>query len=162
MLISITACSGDMKSTLGMRKDAPDEFVVISNPPLREPPVFNLVQPTSYEIPDGVQEQGIMVESSSSNLTADDKSFLETLGSSQQSSPKHLVDKEYNARKAEHESKGGIRKTLGKLRGENEEYVIDPVSERNRIKENIDSDRPIHEGEVKHKSSSTLERLWKG
>lgn len=159
LLISMAGCGGDMKSALGMKRSAPDEFVVISNPPLKEPPEFNLVSPTSTQVPD-MQEQGIIVELSPSELNPPDRSFLENLGSSNHSSTKAMIDKEHQAKKNEHDSKGSVRKTLSRLRGDHEEHVIDPIAERKRIKENMDTGTPIHEGEVKNKSKSTLDKLW--
>lgn len=158
-LLSVTACSNDVKSSLGMRKNAPDEFVVISNPPLKEPPEFNLVSPPCGQIPD-MQEQGIIQENSHSNLNQSDRLFLEHLGTSSHSSTKSMVDSEHRAKQQEHESKGGVSKALSKLRGDNEDHVIDPAAERARIKENAETGKPINEGKVKNKSKSTLDKLW--
>ena len=44
----LASCSNDIRSTLGMRKSAPDEFVVISNPALSVPPEFQLIEPGTY------------------------------------------------------------------------------------------------------------------
>jgi hypothetical protein len=42
----ITACSGnDVKDTLGLSKDAPDEYRVVTRPPLSVPPAFELQPP---------------------------------------------------------------------------------------------------------------------
>lgn len=46
MLGVLAACSsGDISDTLGFSRSAPDEFVVVSRPPLSMPPDFNLVPP---------------------------------------------------------------------------------------------------------------------
>ncbi len=158
-LLSLTACGGDIKSTLGMRKDAPDEFVVISNPPLKEPPEFNLNAPRSSHFAD-ISEQGIISESSADDLSPSDKSFLSCIGNSGNSTTKAMIDHEHTTKQLEHNSKGGVRKTLSNLRGENEDPVIDPIAESARIKDNIAGGKPIHEGKVKEKSKSTLDRLF--
>ena len=45
-LLALSACaSGEVKETLGLTRDSPDEFVVVSRPPLSVPPEFNLVPP---------------------------------------------------------------------------------------------------------------------
>lgn len=42
----LSACSGsDVRSTLGLNRSAPDEFKVVSRPPLSVPPEFNLLPP---------------------------------------------------------------------------------------------------------------------
>ncbi len=43
--VSLTACSGNVKKTLGLGKQAPDEFKVVSNQPLSVPPDFRLIKP---------------------------------------------------------------------------------------------------------------------
>ena len=42
-----SGCSNDLKSTLGLKKPSPDEFTVISNPPLSVPPNFTLSKPNT-------------------------------------------------------------------------------------------------------------------
>ena len=42
---SLAACSGNVKKTLGLGKQAPDEFKVVSNQPLSVPPDFRLIKP---------------------------------------------------------------------------------------------------------------------
>lgn len=45
-LVLLTACSGGtVKDTLGLNREAPDEFRVVSRPPLSVPPQFNLRPP---------------------------------------------------------------------------------------------------------------------
>ena len=44
VLLALAACSGnDVSDTLGLQKSAPDEFVVVSRPPLVVPPPVSLV-----------------------------------------------------------------------------------------------------------------------
>ena len=43
--MALTACSGNVKKTLGLGKQAPDEFKVVSNQPLSVPPDFRLIKP---------------------------------------------------------------------------------------------------------------------
>ncbi len=46
MLCALAACSGgDVKESLGLNKEGPDEFVVVSRPPLALPPDFDLQPP---------------------------------------------------------------------------------------------------------------------
>ncbi|OYW14007.1 MAG: hypothetical protein B7X02_00990 [Rhodospirillales bacterium 12-54-5] len=43
----LAACGADVKQSLGLGKEAPDEFVVVSRPPLTVPPDFELRPPSS-------------------------------------------------------------------------------------------------------------------
>lgn len=43
--MALSACSGNVKQTLGLGKEAPDEFKVVSNQPLSVPPDFRLTTP---------------------------------------------------------------------------------------------------------------------
>ncbi|MCE2991715.1 MAG: DUF3035 domain-containing protein [Candidatus Jidaibacter sp.] len=150
----LSACNGDVKSSLGLKKEAPDEFVVISNPPLREPPEFNLSAPTN-ELP----ERGIIVQDSEKNLDKDDMMFLEYLEEPKHSDVKSMIDSEHQGHKKEHESKNSISKAISKIRGDHEDPVIDAEKERARLNENAASGKPINEGVVKNKSSSTIDKI---
>ncbi len=51
-LLMVTACtSGNVRDTLGLNRAAPDEFKVVSRPPLSVPPDFSLAPPTPGEEP---------------------------------------------------------------------------------------------------------------
>ncbi|MDF3047243.1 MAG: hypothetical protein K0R73_361 [Candidatus Midichloriaceae bacterium] len=150
----LSACSGDVKSSLGLKKEAPDEFVVISNPPLREPPEFSLTAPTN-DLP----ERGIIIQDSAKQLNNDDVMFLEYLEEPKHSNVKNAIDSEHYGHKKEHESKNSISRAISKIRGENEDPVIDPEKEKARLNENAASGKPINEGVVKNKSNSTLNKI---
>lgn len=48
--LALTACqSGEVSETLGLNRSAPDEFVVVSRPPLSVPPEFDLTPPRPGE-----------------------------------------------------------------------------------------------------------------
>ncbi len=55
LALSLTACeSGSVQETLGLNRDAPDEFTVVSRPPLSVPPEFSLRPPRPGEPPRGM------------------------------------------------------------------------------------------------------------
>lgn len=157
-LMIIAGCSNDLKSSLGLRKQAPDEFVVISNPPLSMPPEFSLQQPSQLQ-PDGNANPALDKEK---KLSTDEQLFLKQLESdgSSGTNAKKIIDQDNLANKSNMESKGAISKALSKLRGDEEDKVIDPAAERKRLQENQQQDKPINEGEVKNKSTSTIDRLF--
>jgi hypothetical protein len=52
--LMLTACeAGDVQETLGIKRDAPDEFTVVSRPSLSIPPEFTLRPPRAGEAPLG-------------------------------------------------------------------------------------------------------------
>jgi hypothetical protein len=53
-MITLAGCGGDVKETLGMTRVAPDEFRVVSRPPLTIPPQFSLLPPSVDATPPGV------------------------------------------------------------------------------------------------------------
>lgn len=54
--VMLAACNGnDVSDTLGLNKEAPDEFVVVSRPPLVVPPEFDLKPPTPGAEPPHIQ-----------------------------------------------------------------------------------------------------------
>lgn len=152
---ALTSCGGDVKDKLGMRKPAPDEFLVISNPPLSVPPSFDLVEPGSEPIAQQVEEK----DNANEDLDKSDKALLKELSAgSGKSDAKTLVDKDYYEAKRDKRSKGAISSTISKLQGDGNK-VIDPVAERDRLKANAAEGKPVNEGEVKNKSESTISRL---
>ncbi len=162
-LLALTACeSYDVKSTLGLKKPAPDEFMVISNPPLSTPPEFKLQQPgTNSELP---QSASIFEPESntkaSSNLPAEDSNFLQEFSKPHaKSQVQKTVDEELSQNKKAKSEKGIIRKTVSKLNGDSDP-TINPIAEKERIKANTEQGKPVNEGTVKMQSKSTLERIF--
>jgi hypothetical protein len=156
--LMLAACSsGDVKDTLGLRKSAPDEFNVISNPPLYIPPEFNLVSPEVVS-----EALGSNTVSSSAQVDSSDKSFLNSLGDNQIAGGgiKKKIDDEYVSKQQEEKRKGAIRKAVSKLSGPEDEKYVDPVLEKERIRQNLEKSKPINEGEVPIKKSSTIDRLF--
>ena len=45
----VVSCSGNVQDSLGLRRSAPNEFRVVSNPPLSLPPEFSLRPPVGEE-----------------------------------------------------------------------------------------------------------------
>lgn len=152
-----SSCSNDLKSNLGLKKPSPDEFTVISNPPLSVPPNFTLSKPsTDSEGTINLQD----FQTPSSSLNKDEQDFLNRLGTKKGiTKVDRLIDQEYNQLQEMNSQKGTIRKTVSRLNGDNEHY-IDPVAEKERIKKNKEEGKPINEGEIKEKSKSTIDKIF--
>ncbi|KJS38300.1 MAG: hypothetical protein VR70_10355, partial [Rhodospirillaceae bacterium BRH_c57] len=51
---TLSGCGGGVKETLGLNRQAPDEFQVVSRPPLAIPPEFKLRPPEPGAPPTGM------------------------------------------------------------------------------------------------------------
>jgi hypothetical protein len=130
---------------------------VISNPDLSIPPEFDLQNP--YKDHDNITViSPTPGKPHSDHLSIADKEFLDSLGQNPATQSKTDFDKDLKADKKENEV-GIIRKKLSTLSGANEEPVIDPVAEKERIQENLSNDLPINEGEVQDRKKSTIDRI---
>lgn len=151
----LTGCetAPDIKSTLGLKKSAPDEFMVISNPPLTTPPDFSLTAPDS----ENVRFNNVVTEPKV--IDNSDKEFLNKLGNKSDSTIKREIDESYNKEKKLTKEKGAIRKTLEKVSGGKKDPIVDPIAEKKRISENLESGKPVNEGDVKLEKKSTINHI---
>lgn len=158
VLLACTSCSNDIKSVL--KKPAPDEFTVISNPPLSVPPNFDLQNPGNSR--DGSANLRSSDNRSNIELDKEDKQFMQQLGTRKHKGHvKKMIDEDHAHSKKQMQNKGFIRKAVANLNSEGEDDFIDPVKESERIKENQDANRAINEGEVPTREGrSTLQRLF--
>lgn len=170
MALLLSSCNGDVKSTLGMRKPTPDEFVVVSYPPLSVPPELSRaageqneeVRPAQNFYTKHSKHHIHAAHKEEQGVTAQDQQFLGLLGGKHHnhSQIKKAVDSEYNDKMMNLNSKQGVSRAISKARGEHEEPIINPESEKKRLENNAQQGIPINEGEVKDKDSSTLKRLF--
>lgn len=152
LITCLSGCSSGVKETLGIKKTAPDEFYVVSNPDLTVPPDFTLVDPSETSTREDTYEASAK---SDTKLSNDDKEFLNSLSDSKsKSSVKRAIDQDQQS-----QQKGAIRNAISKISGEGGDPKIDPVAERERIKANQASDKPLNEGDVKEVKQSTIERI---
>ncbi len=146
-LIFLTNCSGDVKSSLGLTKQGPDEFTIISYPPLSAPPEFSLNQPS-------IDKRALPQRNSNSNVKySSEESIL--LGKISTSDSKSLVkepiENEASRENNSTERHGFIRSTISSLNPQNgnKDPIIDQEAEKERISKNIQEGKAINEGEVK-------------
>jgi hypothetical protein len=166
----LAACEGEgMKDALGLSRDAPDEFTVVSRPPLSVPPEFTLRPPEPGAPPLGFE--------------ADDKAKSLLTGkapTTDASSPGGTASgllKRAGADAADSSIRDKLRsdatipadtsnaKTLvDKIRGTaKEEPTVDAAKESERLRTNKDAGKPLTEGEVpenKPGSESLIDRIF--
>lgn len=173
----LSACGNDVKDSLGINKKAPDEFKVVSRPPLSVPPEFSLTPPIS-----GVEAQ----EFSSASKNAQSLVFgkdeesddalgqtilragtaetavtpvtTSTLGSSSAESQfllnagadqanSNVRNEIYSENRARESSDDSIIDTLTSI-PEKSDPIVKAQEEAERIKTNQEQGKPITEGET--------------
>ncbi len=184
--LSVAACSGsDVKQTLGMDNSAPDEFTVVSRPPLSVPKEFYLVPPepgagtfskdhaddqaraaltgqpiTSLDSSTaGLADTAAPVVETSSLPTPAESSILQKAGAA--SADPAIKQKLYEDYKGQEATNPGF---LGTLRGDtNADPVVNAPGEAERIKGNKAANKPLNEGEVPiddPKKQSVIDRIF--
>jgi hypothetical protein len=164
LALVLSGCAGDMRSTLGMRKEAPDEYVVVSYPPLQVPPSMSDLRDVDSSNKNYLFKNSIrnIKHVQQESLSQSDEEFLSRVSakSNANSKAKLELQKENHQSKLKNISGGPVSKAISKVRGDGVDPVIDPISERERLQNNMQEGRQINEGEVKNKSSSTLQRIF--
>lgn len=175
--LCVSACGGTtVKETLGIDKRAPDEFRVVSRPPLSVPPQFDLRPPgadggTSYEqrekaeslvLGSGDKPAANGKKTAKSSSSADNL-FLQNAGA-QVADPN--VKKELNEKKIEEqlktEEKGWWDKIT--LSPDSKEPVVKPQAEAERIQKNKQEGKPVTEGKTAESGGGVMSTLehWFG
>ena len=174
--VLLTASCSDIKKDLGIARNSPDEFTVVKRAPLSLPPEYNLVPPLKKgETSDVVENKSTTTKAkevlfgeieNNENLNEGDKTFLTKL---------KVEDAKDDIRKLIDEDNGYLyiknKSVIDKLLNSEEKApspdeipssTVDAKKEAERIKENLENDKPINEGEVPviEKKESTIEKLF--
>lgn len=192
LVATLAACGGSgssVRSTLGLNRQAPDEFKVVSRPPLSVPPDFALRPPEPGAPPLGqesAEEEAARVITgrpstsrrslerrrgadtavqpviSSSLESSADARFLSQAGADDVDDDirSKLYSEEQNPAQSDQSSKFAIYDLIGESAPDD---IVDPIAEAERIRDNVDSGKPVNEGEVKtiqKDSVSTIEMLF--
>jgi hypothetical protein len=189
-LLALAACSsGDVADTLGLNKEAPDEFVVVSRPPLSLPPDFELSPPRpGAEGPNAINTQNearkllLGTDTPAASLdelqvptgdtavtpvltsdapTAASASFLKSIGADAASPDIRLqLGEDITAIPEKKESQTLYEDWLNEDAGE---PVVDPAKESERLRSNKDEGKPITEGDtptVDEKPKSVIDKVF--
>ena len=174
MIAGLAACSGvEVKESLGLLRDAPDEFRVVSRPPLTVPKEFYLRPPSTAARSQTSQPAHLKARSrviKAGNERAEiapgmaDARLLERMGvdlsasAASGTSVRGILWKEEMIRKQEEPD------MIDRLRGDtNAEPVVDAQAEAERLHTNREEGKPVTEGETPvhdPKRKTTLERLF--
>jgi hypothetical protein len=183
----LTACTNsDVRDSLGINREAPDEFVVVSRPPLSVPPEFELRPPRPGEAPRlpsaeaQARKELLGTESKSSTLEEDmphsessvapviasdaatgaTASFLNRagVGTADESIREKLGQDAVAAPKVE--AKSLYEEIVG---ADKKEPVVDAKKEAERLRTNKDTGKPVTEGttpDAKEKPPSVIDTIF--
>jgi hypothetical protein len=160
----ITGCSGgEVKRSLGLSKDAPDEFMVVSRPPLSVPPDFRLQPPTDLKSTSTskVRDEAKQVLFPTKQLTSKggktrgEMALLKN-AKTEEANPKirEILAKEQLRSEVEEEEKSMLDSIRDALNPE-DDAVVDVSEEEKRLQKNIEEGKPVNEGEVAEKDTKS-------
>lgn len=186
----LAACDGkSARETLGLTREAPDEFTVVNRPALSVPPDFELRPPRPGEAPRGISPQesaraALLGTTPATALTPETMELPKTetavvpvVSKDAPTEAQSSFMKQAGADKAQED----IRSLLGSdaskpvatkpaktlldqlAPAEPSEPVVDPKKEAERLRDNKDKGKPVTEGEVpveEVKPPSVLDRIF--
>jgi hypothetical protein len=183
LIAPLGACSEGMsgvRSTLGITKEAPDEFGVISRAPLSMPPDYTLRPPqagalrpqdttptevarqTVFRMPTDAGASSSAAAPGGGNASAGELALLKQAGSNAADpNIRHIVDQE-NTRLLEADRSFTDRLIFWK-EPEKPGVVVDPEKEAQRLRENVAEGKPSVEGEtpiIERKKTGFLEGIF--
>lgn len=172
-LLLVAACSDTtVKETLGLDKRAPDEFRVVSRPPLSVPPQFDLRPPgiEGVNTPSATRDKAqslilgndLAAKPTGASSTAESM-FLQKAGAAQADPnvKKELAEKKIDEQIKKEEQGWWDRVTT--LPG-SKEPVVKADDESERLKKNKEEGKPVTEGKTPETGGGTLSPLkqWIG
>ncbi len=156
----LTSCSGGsgVRESLGLKKSAPDEFMVISRPPLSVPPEFNLRPPAeagstaTSDISKRAKEVLFDQQSAqrSGAQTRGEKNLLNRTQTSANPDIRTLLEQENKAAApaVPEEEKGFLDDILEPIIPKKEDPLVDVEKEEERLTKNKREGKPVTEGET--------------
>ena len=184
LIAPLGACSDGMsgvKSSLGLTKEAPDEFGVVSRAPLSLPPDYTLRPPQSgslrpqdstptevarqtvFRVPtDKTDPKGAPASASTGTASAGELALLKQVGAATADpNIRRIVDQE-NTRLLEADRSFTDRLIFWKT-PEAPGVVVDPQKEAQRLRQNVAEGKPAVEGEtpiIERKQRGFLEGIF--
>ncbi len=167
LVLVLSGCS-QVREELGLNRNSPDEFTVVKRAPLTMPPGYNLFPPgevtndAAVERTSDEAKVAVFGSTSETKSTPDDseQAFLQKIGADEaDSSIRSKIDRENGYVTLEKQST--IEK-LFKRTSPEDAVIVDPEKESERLRENVESGRPITSGEVPtiEKKKSTIDKLF--
>jgi len=160
-VLALSSCNHGIKQNLGLLRETPDEFKVISQPDLTMPPDFDLVPP-QYPVESYKFNATLPNHNDIKGLSKEEEKFLQEIA---------IAKKDENIRNVifmeqkhvDYTTDGTVTKRLDNVLHpeKSKTKVLDPVAENKRIQKNIKENKPITEGEVEsvNKEKSVIDKI---
>lgn len=163
----LNSCEGNVRENLGLKKQAPDEFMVLSHPPLNVPSNFELPEPTSEAkkkastVPQEAKKLILGGSKKTKSISTGEEALLGK-ANTKKSNPniREILSKDHSNDKSEKDA--GIISKVMNIKENKKDPIIDPDAELNRIKKNKAEGKSVTEGEVpviKQEPESVIKRL---
>jgi hypothetical protein len=171
----LAACEGGMQQSLGLTRDAPDEFTVVSRPPLSLPPDFDLRPPSPGEEGPRVLDTQSQARSLLTGATPLGQAAGATASQPQGGAARLLSRAGADGAQADIRDvlkqdartpvdTSGAKTLMEKLAGdEKREPTVDAAKETERLRENREAGKAINEGQVPEtapKSDALIDRIF--
>ncbi len=170
-LVLVCGCTRSARQVLGVSKSTPNEFSVVSNPPLSVPPNFSLVTPDSNAKSEAARmdtsARDILLEKKSSGTkdgtSKGEKAFLAKAGT-EQADPDIRNKLSADQAAIEKEQDGLLDKVSFLPKKKEKDSIVNAKKEKDRILKDKEEGRPITEGETPviegKKDSGFLNRVF--
>lgn len=155
LFLTLTSCTGDVEETLGMRRDAPDEFAVEKRPKLDVPPQFKLRPPVTdgsnlreSKIRDELKNDLFATPTNTEIGGAEAILLQKTNAETATPNIRNILNEEYG------DSPSLLERIESISDESNNQTLVDAEKERERINANKKEGKPISQGEVETRSST--------
>ena len=162
----LASCGGDVRETLGMKIDAPDEFSVERKPKLEVPPSFKLRPPAPGAAPLNVADKSetakevITGKSEETPIAASDQGERALLSKAGATSANPEIRSVLTSEYAGSADKNMLEKLRMAADKNSDKTLVDPVKEKERLEANQKNNKPITEGETPSKSENAGKSLF--
>ena len=153
ILIAITfvsACS-NFKQKIGLIKEAPDEFTVMTRAPLTLPPNFDLVPPkdgNDYTTDTNKIAIEALKESSDNQDINSDESYEPSDGEILLLQKTKAVEANNDIRKIINKERANLTEDDGLIKIDETQVIVDSQKEAKRIETNLENGKAINDGDV--------------
>jgi Protein of unknown function (DUF3035) len=176
----LSACEGGMREAIGLTREAPDEFAVVSRPPLSVPPEFSLRPPREGQAPRGQTAdetaRNVLIGKPAENaattelveptvetavipvqrdevLSGGGASLLKRAGAD---AAQENIREQLSTGAVTPVDTGAAKTLMDQLIGQDKaEPMVDAAKEAERLRANKDAGKPLTEGEVPEEKTAT-------
>jgi len=165
LAVTLGACNSNVRHTIGLKRQVPDAFKVVSNPPLSVPPDFSLPAPQLGAIPPSeniaAQTQAMVFQAPNTatkdNLSPADNVLL-MQAKANEADPEiiAILKKEQQEDERKLEEKNAFQKIISKVSpNEKPEPIVNASKEKERLVKNQQEGKSVTEGHVHDTSGNT-------